>query len=78
MDECRRRIGDTVSYARDMYDALVDADAMLMVTEWKAFRLPSWKVVKKTMRRPLIIDGRNIYDAKELREQGFEYHCIGQ
>ncbi len=78
MDECRRRIGDTVSYARDMYDALVDADAMLMVTEWKAFRLPSWKVVKKTMRRPLIIDGRNIYDAKELCEQGFEYHCIGQ
>lgn len=78
MDECRRRIGDKVTYARDLYEALVDADALLMVTEWKAFRLPSWQVVKRTMRRPLIIDGRNIYDARELRDEGFEYHCIGQ
>ena len=78
MNECRRRIGDVVYYASDHYDALVDADALLMVTEWKAFRLPAWQVVLKTMRRPLIIDGRNIYDAEEMRQNGFEYHCIGR
>ena len=51
---------------------------MLLVTEWKNFRLPAWPVVKRTMRNPLIIDGRNIYDAHELEDAGFEYHCIGR
>ncbi len=78
MLECRRRVGDVVYYATDHYDALLDADALLLVTEWKAFRLPAWPVVKKTMRRPLVIDGRNIYDAHELQDCGFEYHCIGR
>jgi UDPglucose 6-dehydrogenase len=78
MDECRRRLGDVVEYARDMYDAVLDADAMLLLTEWKQFRLPSWGVLKKTMRKPLVIDGRNIYDAEELAEYGFEYCCIGK
>ena len=78
MDECRRRLGDTVIYAKDMYDAVLDADAMLLLTEWKQFRLPSWGVMKKTMRNALVIDGRNIYDAEELAEYGFEYHCIGK
>lgn len=78
VDECRRRIGDKVEYAKDMYDAVLDADAMLLLTEWKQFRLPSWGVMKKTMRNPLVIDGRNIYDAEELEEYGFEYHCIGK
>ena len=78
MDECRRRIGDSVYYATDHYDALLDADALMLVTEWKTFRMPAWPVVKRTMRRPLIIDGRNIYDARELGEAGFEYHCIGK
>lgn len=78
MDECRRRVGDRVTYCRDMYDALLDADALLLVTEWKEFRLPAWPVVKKAMRRPLVIDGRNIFDAEELVENGFEYHCIGK
>ena len=78
MDECRRRLGDTVTYAKDMYDAVLDADAMLLLTEWKQFRLPSWGVMKKTMRNALVIDGRNIYDAEELAEYGFEYHCIGK
>ena len=77
MDECRRRIGDTVYYATDMYDALVDADAMILVTEWKEFRLPSWSVIRKTMKQHYIIDGRNIYDADELKEAGFHYTCIG-
>lgn len=78
MNECRRRLGDAVHYSQDMYDALLDADALLMVTEWKEFRLPAWGVVKKTMRNALIIDGRNIYDAAEMESQGFEYHCIGR
>ena len=78
MNECKRRIGDKVEYAKDMYDAVLDADAMLMLTEWKQFRLPSWGVMKKTMKNALVIDGRNIYDKEELEEYGFEYHCIGK
>ena len=77
-DECRRRIGDTVTYCRDMYDAVLDADALLLLTEWKEFRLPTWGVIKKAMRRPLVIDGRNIFDVEELEENGFDYHCIGR
>lgn len=77
MDECRRRLGDIVIYASDMYDAVVDADALLLVTEWKQFRMPSFNVLKRTMAQPVIIDGRNIYDADYLRELGFIYHKIG-
>ena len=77
MAECRRRIGDVVYYAKDAYDALLDVDAMLLVTEWKIFRLPSWPVVLKMMNRPLIIDGRNIFDYQEMKVLGFEYYCIG-
>lgn len=78
MDECRRRIGDKVTYCRDMYDAVLDADALLLLTEWKEFRLPTWGVIKKAMHRPLVIDGRNIFDVEELDENEFEYHCIGK
>ncbi len=78
MDECKRRIGNKVIYANDMYDAVLDADALLLLTEWKQFRLPSWKVIAKSMKVPVIIDGRNIYDAEEIKEMGFIYHCIGK
>jgi UDPglucose 6-dehydrogenase len=78
MNECRRRIGDRVVYCRDKYDAVLDADALLLLTEWKEFRLPTWGVIKKAMKRPLVIDGRNIFDVEELLEYGFEYHCIGR
>jgi len=78
MDECRRRIGDKVEYASDMYDAVLDADALLHLTEWKVFRLPSWPVVKRSMRGNIVLDGRNVYDPEELFEAGFEYHCIGR
>ena len=78
MDECRRRIGDSITYCRDMYDAVLDADALLLLTEWKEFRLPTWGVIRKAMRRPLVIDGRNIFDIEELEENEFEYHCIGK
>ena len=78
MEETRRRLGDTLHYAKDIYDAVVDADALLLVTEWKEFRMPSWSAVKKLMATPLILDGRNIYDVKELEENGFVYHCVGR
>ena len=78
MDEAKRRLGNRVIYAKDMYDAVVDTDAIAMMTEWKQFRVPSWNVIRKAMRGNLIVDGRNIYDAVELAEEGFEYHCIGK
>lgn len=78
MDECKRRVGDRVVYAKDMYEAVIDADAILLLTEWKQFRLPSWSVIKKVMRQALILDGRNIYDLEELKELGFDYECIGK
>ncbi|WP_291530782.1 UDP-glucose dehydrogenase family protein [Bacteroides sp. UBA939] len=78
MEECRRRIGDVVYYAADMYDVVLDADALMLVTEWKEFRLPSWAVIKKTMKKTVVLDGRNIYDKKEMEDQGFVYRCIGK
>lgn len=78
MDESRRCIGDVIYYATDMYDAVLNADALLLVTEWKEFRLPSWPVIKKAMTGNNILDGRNIYEKKEIEEQGFLYHCIGK
>ena len=78
MPEAKRRIGETIRYAKDIYDAVVDADALLLITEWKVFRMPSWQAVKKLMANPLVIDGRNIYDPQEMQEYGFEYHCIGR
>ena len=77
MDECKRRMGDEVIYCKDMYDAAVDADALLLVTEWKEFRMPSWSVLGKLMKEKLVVDGRNIYDAEELAEKGFKYYKIG-
>ena len=78
MDECRRRIGDSVTYASDMYDAADGADALMLVTEWKEFRMPNMDTLKNKMQGRLILDGRNILDADELRQAGFEYHCIGR
>ena len=78
MDECRRRVGDAVVYCSDMYEALVDADALVLLTEWKQFRLPSWTVIRKVMANPLVIDGRNIYDKAELIAEGFTYKAIGK
>ncbi|MDR0865194.1 MAG: UDP-glucose/GDP-mannose dehydrogenase family protein [Candidatus Symbiothrix sp.] len=76
MDECKRRFGNKVVYTRDMYDAALDADALLLLTEWKEFRLPSWNVLKRAMNAPILLDGRNIYDKKEMKENGFIYECI--
>lgn len=78
MSECKRRIGDVVEYTKDLYDAALNSDAVLLLTEWKQFRMPSWGVIKKSMNHPLIIDGRNIYNAVEMKEAGFSYYCIGK
>lgn len=78
MGECRRRIGDKVVYCKDMYDAVVDADALALVTEWKQFRMPSWSVLHKVMKSPVIVDGRNIYDKDEVIAEGFMYTAIGK
>lgn len=78
MDECRRRIGDRVDYAADMYDALEGADALMIVTEWKQFRMPDWARMRSLMSHPFIIDGRNIYDPDEAARFGFAYTCIGR
>lgn len=78
MNECRRIIGDRIEYYENKYDALQNADALILLTEWKEFRLPDWNVVANKMHRKLILDGRNIFDNDDLAEHGFEYHCIGK
>ena len=77
MPECKRRIGDKVVYCKDMYEAVVNVDTLLLVTEWKEIRMPNLEVLNKTMKNKVIIDGRNIYDAKEMVESGFDYYKIG-
>lgn len=76
--EAKRRIGDRIHYAKDIYEAVTDADVLMIVTEWKEFRLPSWLRIKQQMKMPLILDGRNIYNMHEIEEAGFTYHCIGR
>ena len=77
MEETHRRIGDKVTYCKDMYEAVIDADALALLTEWKQFRMPSWSIIRKAMRNHVVVDGRNIYDPKELQDNGFTYSRIG-
>ena len=78
MDECRRRIGDSVTYCKNIYDAADGADVFALLTEWRQFRMPSWNVIKKVMAGNIVVDGRNIYDRAELEELGFVYTRIGE
>ena len=78
MDECKRRIGDTVTYCKDMYDACDGADVLALMTEWRQFRMPSWNVILKVMTGNIVVDGRNIYDRHELEDLGFIYTRIGE
>lgn len=78
MEACRRVIGDTIVYTNDMYEATIDADALVLLTEWKQFRMPSWQLLQRSMRGNLIMDGRNIYDRDEVKENGFTYKAIGK
>jgi UDPglucose 6-dehydrogenase len=77
MEETRRRIGDAIEYVNDAYEALNGADCLLLVTEWKEFRVPNLDLMKKMLKRPLIFDGRNIFSAEDLKKAGFEYFGIG-
>jgi UDPglucose 6-dehydrogenase len=78
MAEAKRRLGeDTIHYCDDMYEACEDADALVIVTDWKQFRVPSWPVLRKMMRGRLIVDGRNLYDPEEAAAEGFVYKRIG-
>ncbi len=78
MDECRRRLGDRITYAKDLYQAAENAHALVLVTEWKEFRMPGWEIIKKIMKQPVILDGRNIYLAEDMAANGFHYICIGR
>jgi UDPglucose 6-dehydrogenase len=77
MEEAKHQLGDRITYANEAYVALEGADALLLVTEWREFRMPNWDRVKEAMQTPVVIDGRNIFDAKALRDQGFVYQGIG-
>lgn len=77
MGEAKRILGDKIEYAKDQYEALIDADCLMLLTEWREFRYPNFKVMAKLMKQRVIFDGRNIYDAQELKQLGFKYFCVG-
>ncbi|TXN37201.1 UDP-glucose/GDP-mannose dehydrogenase family protein [Flagellimonas hymeniacidonis] len=78
MEETKRILGDKIEYAKDEYDAIIDADALIVVTEWSEFRMPNFRILEKLMNNKTIFDGRNIYDPEEMSEQGFTYYSIGR
>jgi len=77
MEEAQRDLGDRITYAKDEYEAIKDADALLVVTEWSEFRVPDFEDIKASLKNPLVFDGRNIFEIQRMAELGFEYHCIG-
>jgi UDPglucose 6-dehydrogenase len=77
MNEAKHTLGDSITYATEQYDALVDADCLLLVTEWPEFKFPNFNIVRKLLKQPVVFDGRNIYDAAEMKRNDFTYFCIG-
>ena len=77
MHEAKRILGDSIVYAEDQYDVLIDADCLILATEWPEFKFPNFNVVKKLLKTPAIFDGRNIYELAEMKGKGFNYFCIG-
>ena len=78
MEEAERLFGNKIEYGKDQYDVLIDADALVLVTEWPEFRLPNFKVLEKLLINKVIFDGRNIYEQDEMLENGFTYYSIGR
>jgi UDPglucose 6-dehydrogenase len=78
MDEVKKQLGNSIDYTKDIYEAVLDTDALVLATEWPEFRVPNYRVLAKLMKQKIIFDGRNIYDPEELKELGFEYFCIGR
>lgn len=77
MEEAKHKLGDSIEYHKDMYEALIDCDGLMLVTEWPEFKFPAFSVMKKLLAKPVVFDGRNIYDPKEMKENGFDYTGIG-
>ncbi len=77
MKEAKRRLGNKIEFVNDQYEALIDADCLLIVTEWTEFRAPNFNVIKKLLKKNVIFDGRNIYDLAVMKAEGFDYFCIG-
>ncbi len=78
MEEAQRILGDKIEYAKDEYDVCIDADALIVVTEWSEFRMPNFRILEKLMNEKTVFDGRNVYDPEEMSEQGFNYYSIGR
>jgi UDPglucose 6-dehydrogenase len=78
MDEARRRLGERITYAPTNYDALTGADALLVVTDWNEYRRPDFERIHSTLKRPIVIDGRNLYDPDTMATVGFACHSIGR
>jgi len=78
MSETKKIFGNKILYATDPYDALIDADAMVLMTEWSEFRMPDLEKISKRMKGKVIFDGRNIYDPAEIKKAGYEYYGIGR
>lgn len=78
MDNVKQILGDRIEYCKDQYEALVDADALAIVTEWAVFRTPSFKVLEQLLKNKAIFDGRNLYDLDYMKERGFHYESIGR
>lgn len=78
MTEAKRILGDRIIYSQDMYEAVIDANALVLVTEWPEFRVPNFKVLDRLMKQKIIFDGRNIYEPAEMKEHGFTYYPIGR
>ncbi|NVO19541.1 MAG: UDP-glucose/GDP-mannose dehydrogenase family protein [Bacteroidetes bacterium] len=77
MHEAKRILGDTIEFSEDQYEALIDADCLVLVTEWPEFKFPNFNIVRKLLKEPLVFDGRNIYELPEMKRKGFTYFCIG-
>ena len=77
LNEAKHYLGDSVTYVEDQYEALIDADCLVLVTEWPEFKFPNFKIIQKLLKSPVVFDGRNIYDMNELKRMGFTYYCVG-
>ncbi|MEI6749150.1 MAG: UDP-glucose/GDP-mannose dehydrogenase family protein [Bacteroidota bacterium] len=77
MNEAKHTLGDKIVYSEDQYDALIDADCLMLITEWPEFKFPNFNIIRKLLNEPVIFDGRNIYELAEMKRKGFNYFCIG-
>jgi UDPglucose 6-dehydrogenase len=77
MHEAKRILGETIEYSEDQYEALIDADCLVLITEWPEFKFPNFNIIRRLLKRPVVFDGRNIYELAEMKRKGFSYYCIG-